>query len=125
MLYISFDEETAKIAGVRVKLFNYVFSILVASAISVSIKIVGMLVLSSMIALPVATALQLGKGFKKTLVFSILFSIVDIMLGLFLSWSLNVAPGGFTALVSVAVLVIVIAGKKVRSSVSSIRSGER
>jgi zinc transport system permease protein len=119
MLYISFDEETAQIAGVRVKVINYVFSILVASTISVSIKIVGMLVLSSMIALPVATALQLGKGFKKTLAFSIAFSIVDIMLGLVLSWSLNVAPGGFTALVSVAVLVIVIAAKKIRSLLSS------
>ncbi|HOV41733.1 MAG TPA: metal ABC transporter permease, partial [Oscillospiraceae bacterium] len=66
MLYISYDEEAAQIAGVRVKLINYVFSILVASAVSVSIRIVGVLVLSSMIALPVATALQLGKGFKAT-----------------------------------------------------------
>lgn len=121
LLYISFDEETAKIAGVRVRLLNYVFSILVASAISVSIKIVGMLVLSSMIALPVATALQLGKGFRRTLMFSILFSIVDIMLGLFLSWSLNVAPGGFTALISVVVLVIVITGKKFASFSSAMR----
>lgn len=112
MLYVSFDEETAQIAGVRVRLLNYVFSILVASAISVSIKIVGMLVLSSMIALPVATALQLGKGFRKTLFFSVVFSVMDIMLGLVLSWFLKVAPGGFTALVSVAVLVLVIAGKK-------------
>ena len=115
MLFISFDEETAKIAGVRVKAFNYIFSILVASAISVSIKIVGMLVLSSMIALPVATALQLGKGFRTTLIASIVFSVLDIMLGLFLSYFLNVAPGGFTALVSVFVLVSVMAFQKLRS----------
>jgi zinc transport system permease protein len=112
MLYISFDEETARIAGVRVRFINYVFSILVAATISVSIKIVGMLVLSSMLALPVATALQFGKGFRKTLVLSIVFSVVDIMLGLILSWSLNVAPGGFTALVAVGVLAIVIAARK-------------
>jgi zinc transport system permease protein len=74
-----------------------------------------------MIALPVATALQLGKGFRRTLMFSILFSIVDIMLGLFLSWSLNVAPGGFTALISVVVLVIVITGKKFASFYSAMR----
>lgn len=41
MLYIAYDEEAARVAGVRVKLINYVFSILVASAISVSIRIVG------------------------------------------------------------------------------------
>jgi len=111
LLYIAYDEETAKIAGVKVKLINYIFAILVASAIAVSIRIVGVLVLSSMIAIPVATALQFGKGFKLTLIFSIIFSVIDIMLGLFISYYLNVAPGGFTALVSVAVLIIVIIGR--------------
>lgn len=109
MLYIAYDEEAAQVAGVKVKVINYVFSILVASAISVSIRIVGVLVLGSMIALPVATALQLRKGFRTTLLFSILFSLIDILLGLFLSYDLNVAPGGFTALVSVALLAVVIA----------------
>lgn len=108
MVYIAYDEEAAKIAGVKTRLINYVFSVLVASAISVSIRIVGVLVLSSMIALPVATALQLGKGFRVTLIFSVVFSFADIMLGLFISYYLNVAPGGFTALVSVAVLILVI-----------------
>lgn len=113
MLYIAYDEEAAQVAGVKVRLINYVFAVLVASAISVSIRIVGVLVLSSMIALPVATALQLGKGFKLTLIFSIIFSVIDIMAGLFLSYYLNVAPGGFTALVSVGVLVLVMAGKRI------------
>jgi zinc transport system permease protein len=121
MLYIAYDEETAKVAGVKVKLINYVFSILVASAISVSIRIVGVLVLSSMIALPVATALQLGKGFKATLVFSIVFSVIDIMLGLFISYYLNVAPGGFTALISVGVLVLALTAKKMCSGIRAAR----
>jgi len=119
MLYIAYDEEAAKVAGVKTRLINYIFSILVASAVSVSIRIVGVLVLSSMIALPVATALQLEKGFKQTLIFSIVFSMIDIMSGLFISYYLNVAPGGFTALVSVAVLVIVIAVKKTLSAVKA------
>lgn len=117
MLYIAYDEEAAQVAGVRVKVINYVFSILVASAISVSIRVVGVLVLSSMIALPVATALQLKKGFRATLLFSILFSMVDILLGLFLSYQLNVAPGGFTALVSVAVLIVVMVLRKIAAQV--------
>lgn len=114
MLYIAYDEEAAKVAGVKVKLINYVFSVLVASAISASIRIVGVLVLSSMIALPVATALQLEKGFRTTLIFSVLFSVIDIMLGLFVSFYLNVAPGGFTALVAVFVLVLVLLAKRLR-----------
>lgn len=121
MIYIAYDEEAAKVAGVRVRLINYVFSILVASAISISIRIVGVLVLSSMIALPVATALQLEKGFRHTFLFSIVFSFLDIMLGLFLSYYLNVAPGGFTALVSVAMLVLVLAGKQITKKVRSFK----
>ncbi|HCA71153.1 MAG TPA: metal ABC transporter permease [Ruminococcaceae bacterium] len=117
LLYIAYDEEAAMIAGVKVKTINYIFSILVAAAISVSIRIVGVLVLSSMIALPVATALQLGKSFRQTLLLSITFSIVDIMTGLFSSYFLNVAPGGFTALVSVAVLALVLLGKKIAVTV--------
>lgn len=122
MIYIAYDEEAAKVAGVRVRLINYVFSILVASAISISIRIVGVLVLSSMIALPVATALQLEKGFRHTFLFSIVFSFLDIMLGLFLSYYLNVAPGGFTALVSVAMLVLVLVGKQIAKKFRSSKS---
>lgn len=114
LLYIAYDEEAAKMAGVKVKLLNYVFSIMTAAAVSVSIHIVGVLVLSSMIALPVATAIQLKQGFFRTLIWSVGFSMVDIMLGLFLSFYLNVAPGGFTALVSVVILVFIMLLQKVK-----------
>jgi len=120
LLYISYDEEAAQIAGVKVKLINYIFAILVASAIAASIRIVGVLVLSSMITLPVAAAMQLEKGFRITLIASVIFSIIDIMTGLILSYYLNVAPGGFTALVSVAVLLAVIIAKAVRNRLACI-----
>ncbi|MEG1256958.1 metal ABC transporter permease [Clostridium sp.] len=108
LLYITFDEEGAKIAGINVKAVNYIFALLVGATISVSIRIMGILVMSSMIALPVATALQLNKGFKPTLLLSILFGFVDIILGLILSYILNCAPGGTIALTSVFILVAVI-----------------
>ncbi|MEA4811758.1 MAG: metal ABC transporter permease [Anaerolineaceae bacterium] len=113
LLYIAFDEEAARLAKVKVKLINYAFSILVAATISISIRIVGVLVLSSLIAIPVATAMQLGKGFKETLLFAILFSFIDIIGGLIFSYYLNVATGGFTALVSVLVLFIVMLAKRI------------
>ena len=80
LIYIAYDEDTAKIIGVKVRLIQYIFSILVASAIAISIRIVGVLVLGSLISIPVATALQFKKGFKKTLILSIFFSFIDIML---------------------------------------------
>jgi zinc transport system permease protein len=112
LLYITFDEEGAQIAGIKVRLINYIFAILVASTISVSIRIMGILVISSMIAIPVASALQLNKGFKVTLIFSILFGFIDIISGLILSVYIDCAPGGTISLISIAVLILVIAWKK-------------
>ncbi|MDP4089235.1 MAG: metal ABC transporter permease [Bacillota bacterium] len=113
LVFIAFDEEGARIAGIKVKVINYIFSLLVAATISVSIRIVGVLVLSSMIALPVAASLQLNKGFKTTLIFSIAFSFIDIILGIFISYYIDAAPGGVTAIISVAVLIFVLLYKKV------------
>lgn len=121
LVYIAYDEDAARIAGVKVEAINYAFSVLVAAAIAVSIRIVGVMVIGSMIALPVATAIQLGRGFRLTLLWSVFFSVIDIMAGLFLSYYINVAPGGFTALFSVAVLLTVITGKVVLRRLSQHR----
>ena len=115
LIYLAFDEESAVIAGNRVKLINYMFSVLVAACVAASVRIVGMLVLSSMIALPVASALQLKKGFFVTLLASVLFSITDIMTGLFLSYYLDIAPGGCTAIISVGMLLLVMGVMRIYS----------
>jgi zinc transport system permease protein len=115
LVFITFDEEGAKIAGIKVKIINYIFSILVAATIAVSIRIVGVLVLSSLIALPVATALQFGKGFKATLFLSMAISLTDIISGIFISYYIDAAPGGVTAVISVIMLIIVIIIKKLIS----------
>lgn len=112
LIYITIDEDGAKIAGIKVKLINYLFALLVAATISVSLRIMGILVISSMIAMPVAAAMQLNQSFRKTLIFSILFGFIDIMTGLILSYYIDTAPGGTIALTSVAVLLVIITGKK-------------
>lgn len=119
LIYITFDEEGAKVSGIKVKLINYIFALLVGATISVSIRIMGILVMSSMIALPVATSLQLNKSFKQTLLFSLLFGFLDIIIGLILSYYLNCAPGGTIALVSVFILLFVIIFKKILFSTTS------
>ena len=103
---IAFDEDSARAAGVKTRRWSYAFSLLTASA--AAIPMVGVLVLSSMIALPAATALQLKVGFKRTLIAAIVISIIDAFLGLIFAYLLDAAPGGVTALASVAVLLLVL-----------------
>ncbi|CDG01214.1 Putative ABC-3 protein [Clostridium chauvoei JF4335] len=108
LVYITFDEEGAKVSGIKVKLINYIFTLLVGATISMSIRIMGILVISSIMVVPVATAMQLKKSFKTTLIYSIIFGFLDIMLGLILSYYVNSAPGGTIAITSVFTLICVI-----------------
>ena len=71
LLYVIVDENLAQVAGVKVKVINYLFSLLVSVTVAVAIKIVGMMVLGSLLTMPVAAALQLKKGFKRTLFFQL------------------------------------------------------
>ena len=112
LIYITFDEEGAKTADINVKFINYLFTILVGATISLSIRIMGILVISSIIVVPVATSMQLKKNFNKTLTLSVLFGLIDILLGLFLSYHFDSAPGGTIALTSVIVLVITLILKR-------------
>lgn len=113
LVYITFDEAGAQTAGINIKLVNYIFTLLVAATISISIRVMGILVVSSIMIVPVATAMQLKKGFNKTLIFSIFFGILDVMLGLVFSYYINSAPGGTIALTSVIFLIITLLIKNI------------
>ncbi len=117
LVFISFDEEGARAARVKIRLINLVFALLVAATVSVCIQIVGVLVLSSLIALPVATALQFRRGFRATLALSVLFSFVDIMLGIVVSYYIGAATGGVIALLSATTLILVIAVRQAASKI--------
>ena len=108
LIYIVLDDEASYVMGIRVRLINYIFSVLAAAAVATALKIVGMLTLTSMLALPVASALQFRQGFRNTVLISIVLSVLNIMAGLTFSFHLNVAPGGFTALLCVLSLLAVI-----------------
>jgi zinc transport system permease protein len=116
LIYVTFDENGAKTAGINVKLINYIFTLLVGATISLSIRVMGILVVSSIIVVPVATAMQLKKGFTKTLIFAIVFGFLDVMIGLVLSYFVNSAPGGTIAITSVTMLILTLIIKKFTAS---------
>lgn len=116
LVYVTFDEEGAKIAGINVKLINYIFTILVGVTISMSIRIMGILVISSIIVIPVASAMQFKQNFFRTMLISIVFGIIDVFSGLLFSYIYDSAPGGTIALATVFTLVIsMIIGSQIKS----------
>jgi zinc transport system permease protein len=110
---ISFDEEYAVISGIRRKSINLIFTILVALTIAISMRIVGILLVSALITLPVASALQLAHSFKQTMWLSILFAELAVLGGLIVAFYLNWASGGTIVLFSVFILLCIMGYKKI------------
>src|SRR5690606_20696144 len=102
---LSFDEESAMFAGIPRRSINILFGLVVALVITASVRVVGILLVSGLITLPVAAAMQLASGFKKTLFLSILFAQVSVFCGLAAAFYLDWASGGTIVLVSVLIQI--------------------
>ncbi|MBC5996289.1 metal ABC transporter permease [Romboutsia ilealis] len=107
LVYITFDEESAKLSNIPVKIINIIFMILVAASITMTLRIVGVLLVSSLIAIPVATSLRVAKSFRQSIFYSILFGETSILSGVILSFYMDVAPGAIIVIVSILQLMIV------------------
>lgn len=112
LFIISFDEEHAKASGLPVKGLHLLFIIMVALVIASSMRIVGVLLVSSLMTLPVAAAIRIANGFKQTIIYSILFGEISVLGGLMISYYLDLAPGGTIVIISIMILVLSIFVKK-------------
>lgn len=114
--YLAFNEKDARLAGVPVRFLNIVFIVLIAITVSLSMRIVGGLLISSLITLPVATSLQLARSFKQTVFYSIATAVLSVNSGLIISFYFDLAPGGTIILTNVLCLLIVIIYNAIKRS---------
>jgi len=113
MFVLAFDEEYASASGLPAKSIHFLFMLVVALVIAASMRIVGILLVSSLITLPVAASMRIAKGFKQTILYSILFGEAAVIIGLSTAYYLNLAPGGTIVVTSILILLIVILVKKI------------
>ncbi|CAM3429808.1 metal ABC transporter permease [Nosocomiicoccus ampullae] len=105
MFLLSFDEEYSevmKISGV----IHFIFIVLVALVISASMRIVGTLLVSAMMTLPVAAAMRITSSFKTLILVSIIFGEISVLIGLVIGFYLDIAPGGMIVLVAIFILAM-------------------
>ena len=100
LLFISFDEEVAAVSGVPVAPIYYLFLLAMSLTIVISIKLIGIVLVSALLVLPGATARQLAKNYRTMLVYSIAVSALSAIGGLILSYYLNLASGATIVLLA-------------------------
>jgi len=114
IIYISFDEDSAKVSGIPVRLINGILIFLAAVTVSLAIPIVGVLLISALIVIPVVAALQLKQSFLKTLIYAELISIFSVISGIFASFYLNLSTGGTIVLIMLAIFLIIFINNKAK-----------
>lgn len=108
LFMILFNEELARLKGVKVGWMNYSLVMVASANIALSIKVAGIVLSSSFVAIPPMTALLVSPSFFWTLVFSLLFSSASVLLGIAVSIIYDLPPSG--AIVLVMILFFLMAG---------------
>ncbi|MFR6179571.1 MAG: metal ABC transporter permease [Flavonifractor plautii] len=108
LFYLALDERAARTSGIPVGIINSVFTVLIAVTVSIAARTVGALIVSSMMVVPVACGMQLGRSYKQTVLWSIAFAEGFTVGGLFLSYYVGLKPGGTIVLLGVACLLLLL-----------------
>lgn len=117
LMHITFDENSARLSGIPVNRVNFIFTLLNALAVASASRTVGTLVVSSIMVLPVAVAMQFSKSYKQTVIISSICGIIFIYGGLISSFYWDLKPGGSIALIGVFALLLAFLIKFVSSKV--------
>jgi len=95
------DPEFARVAGLRVRGYNLLVSVLAAVSVTVAMRTVGLLLVSALMVVPVATAQQFARTFRATLVLAMGLGMVASVGGLLISVEAPVAPGATIVLLAI------------------------
>ena len=89
----TFDEEYAKTTGIKTSKINTILIFLTALTVVLSVKMVGVMLVSALLILPAACALQIAKGFKFAIILGCIISLVSVLLGITFSFFLDLPAG--------------------------------
>lgn len=110
---VTFDETFAKATGVKVELYRTVLALLIAVTVVLGMRMMGTLLISSLIIFPALTAMRVCKDFKSVIICSLILAMVSFTLGLALSYLLATPTGASIVVVDmVFFLLFSIIGRK-------------
>lgn len=106
LVFMTFDRESALVSGVKVRKLDKLLIILTSITVVLGIRIVGLLLVSALTVIPAASALQLSRNFKSTLILSSLFSLLSILSGIFLAYVFNLPASATIVFLSVFIFLV-------------------
>lgn len=100
LIYSTFNEEQAKVSGIPVEKINYLIVFIAGITVVTSIQLVGILLISALFVIPNVTAIMYGRSFKQTILISICFAVSAVILGIIISYLMDITPSGAIVMLS-------------------------
>ncbi|BCG48702.1 Zinc ABC transporter, permease protein ZnuB [Citrifermentans bremense] len=110
----TFDEDLAKSSGLNTERINSVLVLMTALTVVLAMKVVGIMLISALLIIPAVSALQIAKGFKAAIVTAAVIGVVTVIVGISLSFALNLPAGATIVLVNFLVLLGAFGGRTLR-----------
>jgi zinc transport system permease protein len=107
---ISHDEEYARVSGVPVRALNLLLAATTAVTVTIAMRTVGLLLISALMVIPVATAQQFTRGFRSTMTAAMTLGLLAAAVGVWLAGTADTAPGATIVVVSIAGFLLVAVG---------------
>jgi zinc transport system permease protein len=113
LYFIAYDEEVARVSGIRVDFLNFLLVSVVAIIIALSIRVVGSLLIGALMVIPTVSSLQYRVGFLPTMLLSLLFAVISVVVGMVLSYYFSLPSGATIVLIVLSIFIIsLIVNKK-------------
>jgi zinc transport system permease protein len=122
LVYMIFDEDSARASGVPVTALDYLLIGLASAAVVGSIRAVGVLLVSALIVMPNLAAAAIARSFKESILVAEAFSVISVLIGILVSFHLNLAGGAAIALSAILIYVGTVVVRQGWVRVSSTRS---
>lgn len=106
---VSQDEEFARVSGLPVRALNLLVAVTAAITVTVAMRVVGLLLVSALMVVPVAAAQQISKSFKVTFVLAVVIGTAVTLAGTVTSYYEDVPPGATIVLMAIAAFVLLTA----------------
>ncbi|AUX08282.1 zinc transport system permease protein [Halalkaliarchaeum desulfuricum] len=108
-LFITFDEQAARVARLNVRWYNALLIVMTAVVVVGAMQILGVILVAGLLVIPVAAASQIAHSFRETLFLSILFGQVSVLGGLAFAISASLPPGGSIIVVAIGIYLLAVA----------------
>lgn len=112
---ITFDEKFSKAVGLKAEFFNFILATLTALTIVLGMRMMGALLISSLVIFPAVSAMRVFKSYKKVVVFSGLISVFSLLSGLYISYVMKLPTGASVVIINLIILILCTVYQKLRT----------